>query len=258
MSPLAATCFLIAFAAVFGGAIGSFLNVVVYRLPNGISLSTPPSHCPKCKTPIRWYDNVPVFGWLKLGGRCRACRCWIPIRYPAVEAFTAAMFAALVAVERPLEAGHPYHAILLCVIHVILLCTLLCAALIDVDGNRPPLRLFIPALLVGAMCSPFLFMTGMITGVTAALLGFGVSIFWGILAWLLFRRSLAPALGLACIGLFLGWQVVAAIALVTFLVHPALLLGPCAKLRWLEPPCMLLLIFTLVWIFVHASLVLLY
>jgi leader peptidase (prepilin peptidase)/N-methyltransferase len=240
------------FAAVFGGSIGSFWNVVVYRLPNGISLSRPPSHCPKCKTPIRWYDNVPVFGWLKLAGRCRACRCWIPIRYPAVEAFTAAMFAAVVAVERPLEANDPSKAILLCVIHLMLLCTLLSAALIEVDRNIPPLRLFIVALAAGAICSPLAFMAGVLAGVASVVLSFGISIFWAVIAWRLFRRSLAPAVGLVCIGLTLVWIAVVAVALETFLMH--LLLSParCAR-RWLVPPCMLLFIFTLLWILVHKT-----
>ena len=101
--PDAAHWLIVLCSAVFGGAIGSFLNVVVYRLPHGISLITPPSHCPNCKRPIRWFDNVPVFGWIMLRGRCRHCRCPISIRYPAVEAFTAAMFAALAAVENPLS-----------------------------------------------------------------------------------------------------------------------------------------------------------
>jgi leader peptidase (prepilin peptidase) / N-methyltransferase len=130
---------MVAFAAVFGGCVGSFLNVVVYRLPNGLSLVLPPSHCPKCKEPIRWFDNVPVLGWIMLGGHCRHCRCWIPIRYPLVEACTAAMFAGLAMVEDPLTVAY------LC--HLILLCTLFCAALIAVDGNRPPWRLFVPALI---------------------------------------------------------------------------------------------------------------
>ena len=138
----AAHWLLVFFAAAFGGAVGSFLNVVVYRLPHGLSLISPPSHCPQCKEPIRWYDNVPVFGWIMLGGRCRHCHCWIPIRYPLVEAFTAAMFAVLAVDENPLAAGYPCH--------VVLLCTLLCSALIEVDGNSPPPGLFVPVLLVGA------------------------------------------------------------------------------------------------------------
>ena len=64
----------IALTAVFGAMIGSFLNVVAYRLPRGESLVTPGSHCPGCDTPIKPYDNVPVLGWLLLRGRCRNCR----------------------------------------------------------------------------------------------------------------------------------------------------------------------------------------
>jgi len=90
------------------------LNVVVYRLPNGLSLISPPSHCPKCKQPIRWYDNVPVFGWIALRGRCRDCRCWIPIRYPLVEAITLAMFAGLAAVEGPFKGIIPRHVLTIC------------------------------------------------------------------------------------------------------------------------------------------------
>jgi leader peptidase (prepilin peptidase)/N-methyltransferase len=80
-------------SALFGGIIGSFLNVVAYRLPRGESLSRPGSRCPGCETPIRPYDNVPVLSWLLLRGRCRDCRMRIPWRYPAVEAGTAALCA---------------------------------------------------------------------------------------------------------------------------------------------------------------------
>jgi leader peptidase (prepilin peptidase)/N-methyltransferase len=73
------------FSFVFGSAWGSFANVVVYRWPNEMSVALPPSHCPLCKTPIRPYDNVPVFAWLWLRGRCRACHAKISPRYPLVE-----------------------------------------------------------------------------------------------------------------------------------------------------------------------------
>jgi leader peptidase (prepilin peptidase)/N-methyltransferase len=76
-------------SVLFGGILGSFLNVVAYRLPRGESLSRPRSRCPGCETPIRPYDNVPVLSWLVLRGRCRDCRMRIPWRYPAVEAGTA-------------------------------------------------------------------------------------------------------------------------------------------------------------------------
>ena len=76
-------------AFVWGAIWGSFLNVVIYRLPAGLSLVKPPSRCPGCETQLRWYDNIPIFGWLLLRGRCRYCEVPIPIRYPAVELLTA-------------------------------------------------------------------------------------------------------------------------------------------------------------------------
>ncbi len=85
--------------AALGGMIGSFLNVVVYRLPAGLSVVHPGSHCPKCNHAIRWFDNVPVFSWLFLRGRCRDCRAAIAIRYPLVEAATMAMFLLLAFAE---------------------------------------------------------------------------------------------------------------------------------------------------------------
>jgi len=78
---------LIAAVAVVGATLGSFMNVVVYRLPRRMSLSRPASRCPKCEHPIRWHDNVPVFGWLMLRGRCRDCGNPIAARYPLVEGF---------------------------------------------------------------------------------------------------------------------------------------------------------------------------
>lgn len=77
--------FWLAALMLFGLAFGSFGNVVIWRLPRGESLSTPPSHCPKCETPIAWYDNVPLLGWLALRGKCRACGAPISLRYPGVE-----------------------------------------------------------------------------------------------------------------------------------------------------------------------------
>src|SRR6476646_10692583 len=64
----------IIFLFLLGSCIGSFLNVVVWRLPRGESLVTPPSHCPKCGKNLKWYDNLPIIGWIKLSGKCRFCR----------------------------------------------------------------------------------------------------------------------------------------------------------------------------------------
>ncbi len=76
----------------FGACIGSFLNVVICRLPAGESLVRPPSRCPRCGHPLAWYDNVPVLGWFWLRGRCRYCQTPISIQYPLIEAATALLF----------------------------------------------------------------------------------------------------------------------------------------------------------------------
>ena len=90
-------------AGIFGAIIGSFLNVVAYRLPRGESLSHPPSRCPNCGTPVKPYDNIPVLSWLLLRGRCRNCKEPISPRYPIVEAGTALLCALVVIAKGPDE-----------------------------------------------------------------------------------------------------------------------------------------------------------
>jgi len=85
----------IALFALLGLLVGSFLNVVIHRVPRGESLSHPPSHCPHCSSRVRAYHNVPVLSWLMLRGRCADCRASISARYPLIEALTAALFAAI-------------------------------------------------------------------------------------------------------------------------------------------------------------------
>jgi leader peptidase (prepilin peptidase)/N-methyltransferase len=84
---------LLLFVAAVGAVVGSFLNVVIHRVPREESIVFPHSRCPQCGTAIRPYDNVPVVSWLVLRGRCRGCRAPISARYPAVEALTAVLFA---------------------------------------------------------------------------------------------------------------------------------------------------------------------
>src|SRR5262245_42145388 len=91
-APLPVAC---VFMAVLGAIIGSFLNVVIHRIPNEQSIVFPASKCPKCLAAIRSYDNIPVISYLILRGRCRACGNGISARYPAVEAITAVLFAAV-------------------------------------------------------------------------------------------------------------------------------------------------------------------
>lgn len=84
------------FVWTLGLCVGSFLNVVIYRLPAGLSVAEPRwSFCPQCGTPIRWFDNIPILGWLVLRGRCRTCRAFISPQYPLVEALTGLAFVLL-------------------------------------------------------------------------------------------------------------------------------------------------------------------
>ena len=87
----------VVFCAVLGLAIGSFLNVVIWRVPRKESVVRPPSHCPQCQTPISPRDNIPVLSWLFLSGKCRHCKNPIPVRYPLVEAGCGVLFVAVAA-----------------------------------------------------------------------------------------------------------------------------------------------------------------
>jgi len=134
----------LAAAAVLGALIGSFLNVVIYRLPAGQSLLTPGSRCPSCGAPVRAFDNVPVMSWLVLRGRCRSCGASISPRYPAVELLTAVCFAAVVAVrgfDDGLWLELPFVA------------SLIALAGIDLDHKLLPNRIVYPMAAYGLVVS---------------------------------------------------------------------------------------------------------
>lgn len=133
-------------AAAYGACFGSFLNVVIHRLPREQSLLRPRSRCPRCAAPIRWFDNVPVLSWLLLRGRCRACRARISARYPLVELAMAALAAALWLrwPGRPLWAAAAALAA----------GALLAVALIDWDTFLIPDELSVGLALAGLLISP--------------------------------------------------------------------------------------------------------
>jgi len=134
----------VALAAVLGAAIGSFLNVVIHRLPRGESLVHPRSRCPSCQKQIAGYDNLPVISWLVLRGRCRGCGEPISPRYPAVELLTAVSFAAVVGVrgvDGELIVLLPFAAVLIAV------------AGIDLDHRIVPNRIVVPAAVYGVAAS---------------------------------------------------------------------------------------------------------
>lgn len=185
--------------AVFGAAIGSFLNVCIYRLPRRQSLAHPPSACPSCGRRLAWFENVPVVGYLALGGRCRTCRAPIGVRYPIVEALTAAMFAA---------AWWFYGPSLLFVARAILGSALIVLFAIDLEHQLLPNVITLPLIVVG-----FAFSLFTEPGWRASLAGIAVgggSLLAMFYLWLWLRKQEALGMGdpkmLAMIGAFLGWQ----------------------------------------------------
>jgi len=133
-----------AWAFASGSVVGSFLNVVVARVPAGESVVHPRSRCPSCKSPIAWYDNVPVLSWLLLRGRCRSCRMRISFRYPVVEMLGGA--AALVAVSR--------HGLSIAALAEFgFAATLLALSFIDLDTWLLPHVITVPLLVGGLVLS---------------------------------------------------------------------------------------------------------
>lgn len=130
------------FVAFYGSAVGSFLNVVAYRLPRGISTVAPRSRCPRCASPIRPWHNLPILGWLALGGRCRDCGGSISARYPLVEATTGAIFV-LAFLQQPTFG----RALLACATGA----WALVLALIDFDLRVLPDALTLPALALALL-----------------------------------------------------------------------------------------------------------
>src|SRR3712207_4211178 len=182
-----------------GLAIGSFLNVVIWRVPRKVSVVRPPSHCPQCETPIRPTDNVPVLSWLLLSGKCRHCGNPIPVRYPLVEASCGVLFAVVAArfgAEWELPA------------YLVLTAALLAISLIDLEHFIVPDRITAP-LTVAALA---------LLGLAALAEGngwrFGRAVLGALafFAFLLLLNLLYPeGMGMGdvklafSLGLFLGW-----------------------------------------------------
>ncbi len=137
---------LIVLCALLGLAVGSFLNVVIWRLPRGESLVHPPSACPRCGCNIRWYDNVPVLSWLLLRGRCRSCSTPISPRYPLVEIITAVVFGFAGWVVTPTVMGARDMLVLLPYLYLGAVGVAL--AFIDLDTKKLPNAIIFPAYVV--------------------------------------------------------------------------------------------------------------
>jgi leader peptidase (prepilin peptidase) / N-methyltransferase len=139
----------VTFAGLLGAVVGSFLNVVAYRLPRRESLIAPPSHCRGCGAQVKPYDNIPILSWLLLRGHCRSCDAPISVRYPLVEALTAGLCVGAVL------AHHSAAGITLSIVLVLLVVP---AALIDLEHRIIPNRITalgaVLALLIGVALDP--------------------------------------------------------------------------------------------------------
>jgi leader peptidase (prepilin peptidase)/N-methyltransferase len=188
-------------AAVLGACVGSFLNVVAWRLPRQESVVLPPSHCPRCGTQLQWFENVPVVGWIGLRGHCRHCGAPISVRYPLMELLSAGLWVA-VTMATPTAMGPGAAPLPLIVAGWVLVSWLLPLVLIDLDHLWLPEPLCRFGLVLGLL--------------------FTVGLGWmqgpGVARELLGQHLLAAGLGLV------GFEAVSAIAQ-KVMGRPALGLG---------------------------------
>jgi leader peptidase (prepilin peptidase)/N-methyltransferase len=191
--------FTVIFLLCSGLAVGSFLNVCIYRLPRRESLMWPASRCTTCGRPLSWFENIPVISWVVLRGRCRGCRAPIALTYPVVEAITGAVFVCgyLIYGWTPLLAARLLFA-----------CAMIVLFAIDLRHQILPNIITIPGIVVGLALAVFL-PPGWLSSLIGLLAGGGVLF---AIAEAYYRMRGIEGLGmgdvkmLAMIGAFLGWQ----------------------------------------------------
>lgn len=192
--------FILGFSFIFGLCIGSFLNVCISRLPSGDSIIYPGSRCPRCLTPIRAYDNIPVLSWFWLRGKCRACRLPIAFRYPVIEILSGGF--ALCAV---LKFGITLSAL----VYFLFVAVLLVVTFIDLDHQIIPNEITLPGIplfFAAAMILPNINYIDSLIGIVAG----GGSLYLVGLAYYLATGIEGMGGGdiklLAMIGALIGWQ----------------------------------------------------
>lgn len=199
-------------AGVFGLLIGSFLNVVVYRVPVGMSLVTPASACPNCHHEIKGYDNVPVLSWLALRGKCRNCKMPISARYPIVELVTGIAFVAVAlyvvyaltsAQPGPTPSGLP---VILAFLYLAAITIAL--GIIDIETHKLPNRIVLPAYIVASVLFTI---TSVMSGDYSGLLRAGIGGAAMFIAYFLMAIAYPKGMGFGdvklagVLGLYLGW-----------------------------------------------------
>ncbi|HPA14561.1 MAG TPA: prepilin peptidase [Desulfobacterales bacterium] len=184
----------------FGMCIGSFMNVCIYRLPISKSIVYPGSMCPTCGNPIRFYDNIPVFSYLWLRGKCRHCETPIPFRYPLVE-----IMGGFLALCVYMKFGLTIESL----IYYALIASLLVITFIDIDHTMIPDIITLPGIPIGFLASMVLPSMKVIDSLLGILAGGGILYFVG---WAYHLITKKEGMGggdiklLAMIGAFLGWK----------------------------------------------------
>ena len=200
--PLFYTIVTYVLAGVFGLCVGSFLNVVIYRVPNGMSLATPSSHCPKCNYVLRWYDNIPILSYVILGGKCRKCREKISFRYTAVEIFNTLLW--LLSVYLFWDKSIPY-----AIITALLSSILICVFFIDLEHKLVFDRFVIMIALLGIASIFFDPYYDWLSHVIGGVVGFGS---FYLISYLFYKIKGKEGLGggdvklTGAAGLLLGWE----------------------------------------------------
>jgi leader peptidase (prepilin peptidase)/N-methyltransferase len=213
---------------ILGLCVGSFLNVCIVRVPNGMSVVTPPSHCPQCDRTLKWYENLPIISYLMLRGRCRGCALPIPVRYPLVESLTG-LLAVLVAraAFTPLEAC----------LYFLLGCAMIVVTFIDIDHYIIPDAITLPSIIVAPAAAFVVHHISVMDSLIGILAGGGI--LWAVAwAYQALRKQEGMGFGdvklLAMVGGFLGWEAVLFTLLVGSLVGSliglAMILGKRAGL----------------------------
>jgi leader peptidase (prepilin peptidase)/N-methyltransferase len=195
------TTWLVALSGLLGLAVGSFLNVCIYRLPLEQSLVFPASHCTNCNRKLSWFENVPVLAWLALRGRCRTCHTRISVVYPLVELFTGVMFA---------WAAWQYGPGWLLISRLLFGCMLIVLFFIDLRHRILPNPITVGGTIVGFIFS-FVTAPGWLSSLIGLVIGGLIPLLLAE-AYLRLRKIEGLGMGdvkmLALIGAFLGWQLV--------------------------------------------------
>ena len=187
-------------AGMFGLVIGSFLNVCIVRLPAEQSVVSPPSRCPRCGRPVQWMENIPVFSWLLLGGKCRGCKLPISIMYPLVE-----LTVGLLWVAAALKYGFNVQGLTGALFGTLLLGI----ALTDAREYIIPNEFTWGGLIIGLILSAAGGLHALLMALLGAVVGFAILWLVGLVGKLAFKEE---AMGggdikmMAMVGAFLGWQ----------------------------------------------------